>query len=336
MGETFYEKSFQVIESNVSLEDTRYLEHRKEWDYYTKTLELKDVPLHVDIEVTNACNLRCAMCERNTMKRKVGLMEYSLFCHIIDQCVEIGVCSVKLNLWGESLVHPQFFEMIDYARKNKIYTQFNTNANFLTEAIIQKLIACGLDRVTISLESINKELYEGTRIGNKYEKVMQNIEKFIALKPVGKKPYITVQCIQMKRNIGHIQSFIDSYKGRVDFISVTNIESVTGDRRILADSLIDYSKLPKQPCDQLWQRLSIYWNGDVTLCCADSDGFLTIGNLKEKSLREWWHSEELNRIREKHKRLDFSGLICEKCTNTCRIPKKDSQEAQEKDIFLKV
>lgn len=309
-----YSKIHQIAHSNMPAEDAGYKEFRKQWDSYAESLEVSPCPLHVDIEITNACNLRCCMCERNMMKRKVGYMDFGLFRSIIDQCAEFDIYSVKLNLWGESVLHPDFFKMIEYAKGRGVHTQFNTNATFVTADVIKRLISSGLDRITISVESVMKEMYEDIRKGAEFPAISKNIEDFIRLKPVGQRPYLTLQFINMKKNRDYIEGFVGKFRDRVDFISVTNISATSGDPEILKESTIDYSPLPKIPCSELWHRLSVFWNGDVTACCNDYEGFLKIGSIKGKSLKELWHSKEMDAIREKHKKLDFSGLICEVCT----------------------
>ena len=309
------DEHFQIVSSNVSIEDERYLEFRKRWNHYTKTLEVSPAPLHVDIELTNACNLRCSMCERNKMKRKTGFMDYGLFRAIIDDCAKNGIRSVKLSLWGESLLHKELFKMIGYAKDKGLYTQFNTNATFVTADKAHGLIDSGLDRLTISIESIIKDMYEDTRKGADFDRTIGNIGNFIELKPVGRKPYLTIQIIRMKRNEAYIGKFVNRFKDRVDFVSVTNITSADGDPGILKESLVDYKSLPDKPCPQPWQRLSVFWNGDVTVCCADYDGFLKIGNVKKDSLTALWNGDKINHLREKHKKLDFGGLICRTCTS---------------------
>ncbi len=309
-----WNKLHQIVCSRDIAEDARYKEYRKAWSHYSAAPELSPRPLHVDIEITNACNLRCIMCERNIMKREVGYMERDLFCSIIDQCAHYGIYSVKLGLWGESLLHKDFFDMIKYAKSRNIHTQFNTNATLITREVVERLIESGLDRITVSIESALKDSYEGIRCGAEFDAVMNNISDFIRMKPLGRKPLLTVQFIKMKKNMARIPEFVEMFKDKVDFVSVTNVSSTCGDPKILKESTIDYSTLEKIPCSEIRLRLSVLWNGDVTVCCNDFDGFLKIGNVKTESLMDLWHGEKANAIREKHTRRDFSGLICDVCS----------------------
>jgi tetratricopeptide (TPR) repeat protein len=50
-------------------------------------------------------------------------------------------------------------------------------------------------------------------------------------------------------------------------------------------------------CPHPFEDAGILWNGDVTLCCLDYDGQLTVGNVRTGSLEEALASEEARRLR---------------------------------------
>ena len=67
-------------------------------------------------------------------------------------------------------------------------------------------------------------------------------------------------------------------------------------------------------CPQLWQRMAVWWDGTILPCNHDDEGLLTMGNIRESSIKEAWNSEKLKKIREKH-RQGRSGHIpaCDGC-----------------------
>jgi len=69
-------------------------------------------------------------------------------------------------------------------------------------------------------------------------------------------------------------------------------------------------------CTQSWMTFFITIDGDVTPCCNDVDCELKIGNIKEDSIYDLWHNEEINRIRKIHKKREFYKL---KPCKTCDI-----------------
>ncbi|MBU0995474.1 MAG: radical SAM protein [Proteobacteria bacterium] len=321
-----YGKAFQVIGTDSwQKENERYKQMRAEWDDVGEKLYVTKAPLHVDIELTNDCNLKCAMCERNFMTRDVGYMAFSLYQNIIGQCAENDILSVKLNLWGESVMHPELRKMISYAKqKGIVNTQFNSNASLLNETICRDLVESGLDRLTLSIDSLKKGTYEHIRIGSKINQVVENIDTLTRIKKElgSKTPFITAQIIQMKSNQGGIQPFVNQFKDKVDYVSVTNICAASGDRRILKQSLLSFTG-KKFPCPEIWHRLSISFDGHVTVCCQDYNFDLEIGNLKDSDIVSLWHGKALTELRERHKHLDFKNTLCQTCTaNEESIPEE--------------
>jgi sulfatase maturation enzyme AslB (radical SAM superfamily) len=64
-----------------------YLKNRKDWNELPEKQVVSDFPLHVDIELSSVCNLKCPMCYTITdeFKSKVntGFLDYKLFQKIV-------------------------------------------------------------------------------------------------------------------------------------------------------------------------------------------------------------------------------------------------------------
>ncbi|KPK42815.1 MAG: hypothetical protein AMJ78_01060 [Omnitrophica WOR_2 bacterium SM23_29] len=315
-----HKERHNIVITNSVLNDGKYRRASERWEE-AKSLVVPPTPLHVDIELTNICDLNCIMCERKFMRRKKGKMSLKMFQHIIQECNKAGVDSAKLNLWGESTLHKQLIDMVQYAKENSpLILQFNTNANQLTHSISEGLISSGLDKLTISLDGVTKKTYEKIRCGGNFDLVMSNIEALLYLKKKMNSifPQVTLQIIQMKNNEDEILGFVDYWKDKVDRISVTRIGATIDYDEIMKLSIEKSKSKRRVPCLQLWRRLSVFWDGAVTVCCCDYDGFLTIGDIKRNNLVELWRSKKLNALRERHKKLDFRGLVCERCVGTTR------------------
>ena len=46
---------------------------------------LNEFPFYIDIEVTNACNMDCNMCNRRLMQRAIGYMDFEIFKKVVDE-----------------------------------------------------------------------------------------------------------------------------------------------------------------------------------------------------------------------------------------------------------
>ncbi|MEW6593972.1 MAG: radical SAM protein [Thermodesulfobacteriota bacterium] len=313
--------TFKVVATTDAALDEKYRRARERWEYHARTLEVAPAPLDVDIEISSFCNLDCVMCERRRMTRTPMNMSLPLFKAIIDQCQAIGVDQVKLNLWGESLVNPRFLDMVRYAKENSdLILQFNTNANLLTPELSQGIVAAGLDKMTISFDGMSAPVYEKIRRKGKFQRVWDNVHALLDAKhQAGSRlPLLTLQILQTPDTLPEIEQFVAYWTGKADFVSVTNISALV-DQGILAQSVREQKRSAERiPCAEIWQRLSVFADGTVTVCCSDFQGFLAIGKIGEDRLLDLWRGEKLQKLRQRHRVGDLEGLVCAQCTSTFR------------------
>jgi MoaA/NifB/PqqE/SkfB family radical SAM enzyme len=308
--------------------DQRYMEYRMKWVENPKNFILEEAPLHLDIESTNACNLKCPMCPRTALlndsnennKFIIGKMDITTFQRLIDEAVEIGVYSVKLNWLGEPLLHPDIVEMVRYAKKKGILdVMFNTNAVLLTEELSRKLIESNLDKIFFSFDSPNKKTYEQIRIGAKYEETLDNIKTFVGIRNKLQKnsPFTRVSMVLMEKNKNEYNEFVDLFRNIVDVVAYVEYRAPFGTEEKAMN------KNKKCACSQLWQRMFIDWSGDCMICCADDRKECVVGSIHKNTIKEIWKSDEYMKLRNYHKTGDFYKIdICKKCTllhKECKI-----------------
>jgi radical SAM protein with 4Fe4S-binding SPASM domain len=277
------------------------------------------LPKLLMVEVTNRCNSRCIMCDRQSMTRPQGNMDLALFKRAIDNAAALGIQKLQLNRFGEPLLHPSLVEMTEYAiRKGIRRAYFASNASLLNPEIAQRIIDSGLHHIILSLDGATAETFEHIRRGLKYKNVRKNIENFLELraKEGRKYPYVVLNTILMKETEQQMGEVMGKWGKLVDELNVISAVKYGG---IENHSSINRSTLPikRGPCLHLSERLAIFWNGDVTVCCGDVNGDLRIGNIAQASIEELWNSAAIDRIRRIHASRDFSQLpICEGCDGT--------------------
>ena len=164
-----------------------YLINRYQWYQYPKRGKVAPFPLHVDIEVSAKCNLRCPMCaNRHVTDEKFsdyGHMDLELFKRVVDECVENKVFSIRLSWRGEPLSHPDFVKFAHYAKVVKRIKQvsFLTNGMMLKGKLAEAMIDYGVDYISVSVDGIG-EIYEKIRYPSKFNKVYDNLRNFKELK----------------------------------------------------------------------------------------------------------------------------------------------------------
>lgn len=262
-------------------------------------------------EVTNHCNLSCPMCFQKNLKRKRGFMNFNLYRKIVDEvCLYPNVAFRPLGN-GEPLLHPRLPEMIAYAKTRGIkQISITTNGCFLNKKMARKLLGNGLDSIEISLDAVSPKVYQKMRPGSDFHKVKKNVLDLIKLKKE-KFPnlHITLNFVDTPFNHKEIPAFQKFWSPKVDYIDIFPFHTWVN----TADKVGESQKRTGFPCRQLWERVLIYWNGDVSFCCNDPEGRSVVDNLKGKSLKEIWLGERYRLLRRKHIKKNFKGLLCNSC-----------------------
>lgn len=133
------------------------------------------------VELTDACNLECPMCFASSLPgAKHRTVEE--VCHAIDRLVEAEGRPEILQLsGGEPTIHPQFWQILDYAYHQPIdYILINTNGIRMAsdEAWVQKL-AEYRDRVEVFLQfdGLNENVYRELRGEKLLERKLRVVER---------------------------------------------------------------------------------------------------------------------------------------------------------------
>jgi len=323
---TLYVKS---PERNVRWQDHRskaYWEYRKKWAQYPKRHHVDQLPIHLDIETTTYCNLKCPMCPRTVQvdqnQFESEYMPIEFFKNLIDQAVEGGVSSIKLNYLGEPLMHKDVVEHILYAReKGIIDVIINTNAALLTDTMSKAILEAGIDGMSFSFDSPYKETYEKVRIGAKYERVIDNIKNFVRLRDEMGFHHVQtrVSMVKMKDNLKACNDLIAMWTPYVDMVSfITYYEHLGAEDE--NNSAFQYwgkeNEIKNFCCPQPFQRMYVMVDGTVTACCVDSSRgkLYPLGNVKIQSIKEIWNSEAYRRLRQVHAEGHYSDIdMCSRC-----------------------
>src|SRR3954465_12579820 len=93
------------------------------------------LPRHLQLEVTSACNLSCAMClvsYRPRIDRATGAFSMELFRRLRDEPPSVE--RLPLQGLGEPLLQPHLMEMVELATARGIEVGFTKKTNMLNLA----------------------------------------------------------------------------------------------------------------------------------------------------------------------------------------------------------
>ncbi len=288
---------------------------------------LPEFPFLVDVELTNYCNLNCIFCGQQAMTRHKGFMSEEIFKKVIDECV-IYNTPVRFIRWGEPTMHPKLIEFSQYVKSKGLLLHITTNGLAMDEKKMTSLIELGLDSIIFSFQGATKEQYEIMRNNNRYDELKENIFKFIELRGDREKPFIHISSTMTDETKEEIDQFVNYWGNIVDSVGIgkTNLSSLSP-MQIKSFEVIGKLELLKKhetikkcyrPCTEVYQKLSVDWDGKVSGCCGDYDNFLTVGDVSKSSLYEIWNnSRELEIFRELlDKGMHKSLTLCSTCYHT--------------------
>ena len=271
------------------------------------------LPEIVQIESTNICNAKCVFCPRDDMHRRQGIMTLDLYKKIVDECVALGITHVRVHNYGEPFVDRRLVEKVRYAKQKGIQeVGMISNGSLITEEVARGMIDAGLDAINISVDASGKEVFESTRIGLKYDKVIANIERLVRIRAESGKhrPKLILSFVR-QNNSADEQAFIEHWRKIADKIHITDLHNWGG--TLNQESDVNY------PCYRPWLTFTVLWDGRVSLCCADFDGRHILGDLRTSSIADIWNSPAYRAVR-REQLLDGGPAIC----RSCDLPKKDS------------
>jgi|SRR5690554_495083 radical SAM protein with 4Fe4S-binding SPASM domain len=298
------------------------------------------------IELSYNCNLSCIMCgfgkDVNPFNKN-KFMSFAKFRSILKQ-IGRNAKTIRLNGRGESTIHPDFVEILNYTKVHYPEVSINlfSNLSFNNMRILDALINNNV-QLFISMDSpIAVELSE-IRKGANFRFIKENIERLTNLT---NRPFIifTIQENNIHR-IYDIGSFSYNNNCHILYNTIRKdegiepfIKMVTDNNHSITNQFLEVRKLysgsnlqllyPDQLagiqlkvsqatqthgtmecCPALYKELCIFYDGTVTPCNMFNP--YVYGNIFKKSLGDIWSG---------HERLDFitfhkNYYYCKNCAN---------------------
>ena len=291
-----------------------------------KLANLPDFPRCIDIELTNTCNFRCLMCPtgNKSQKRKKGFMQDSVFDKILDE-IKDRRTPLRFVRWGEPTMHPNFMDYIHKAKQLNILCHIGTNGSFLNEENIAELIDAGLDSIKFSFQGVDRKSYEEMRNVDYFNDLIEVVTLFYKIRGNREEPYIHVSTTITYEDRKSVLKFEETFSEIADLTTVgrTNLEHTEPeDIRLSKDKIETLKRLKEQEtlvkklleCPEVFDKLSINWDGTVSACCEDFDNKMLIGDINKDKLEVIWKSEKMNSYRETLANMGHDRLeLCRTC-----------------------
>ena len=134
-----------------------------------------EFPKHIDIDLSNKCNLRCRFCHLSFLEpEKWQQLSYDQFLEIAPVLEKVE--SISLFSKYEPLTCRDFIPIFDKVCEYDVETYFSTNGILLNDDIINALVG-RLTYLTVSVTGFTRESYAKNMSQDRLETVRENLTK---------------------------------------------------------------------------------------------------------------------------------------------------------------
>lgn len=271
-------------------------------------------PFTVLIEPSSLCNFRCIQCFHSIktasyFTRNQINMPLARFRRAIEQLKQWPgprLKVLKLSLYGEPLVSPDFSDMLALAKQADIAERIETttNATLLTRKIAESMVRNQLDYLRVSIYATRQERHEAVT-GSKFDikRIIQNLQTLDEAKRQAgsEKPFVSCKMLdefndenrrflQIYRDVAD-ETYLDKPHSWIKVDEVDFMQNFYGENVQAAASDFERHSTDRIACPMAFTTMAVRSNGAVSPCCVDFIGGTNIANIDDCSLSEIWQSD---------------------------------------------
>jgi len=244
-------------------------------------MNIEAFPSRVVLELTPLCNLSCAMCPRHYVKEGDGYMPPELFKKLVDEVARENPSAVILPFWrGESCLHPDFVELLQYALDKGMRIHLSTNGHFVGPEFAEIFFHC--EFLTFSLHT---------------KRGYNNAKRFIADKPSWSTTTVQVSFVDSEKSA---ERYLDQCRTDPRLLGFDCV-------RLYVEHTIDgeFGRSAEQTygertfCPKLNHTFVVSADGRFSRCnhIWNPDG---AGDLRRETIAGLWMGRRMNEIRSSY------------------------------------
>jgi radical SAM protein with 4Fe4S-binding SPASM domain len=316
-------------------------------------------PTRCYLEITNQCNLRCAMCGQSWFEGKRTYIPDEVlqkFRELYPYLEEVCVFG-----FGESLVDKRFFQILADIPSH-IRKKYVSNGVLIDQATAEKMIELQLHELYISMDAATEDTYYFVRGQKVFTRIIQNIQGLMKLKKERNVqfPEVALSYTFYRRNLEEFLQYLE-------LAHSLGIEKVTGDylivyrEELVQESLFfDQERTNKMfkvfrqkakelnlelnippafdeaqkdeksgtliPCYEPWEFVYFRSDGMIQPCCVNDK---TLGDINTQSFKDVWNGEQYQKFR---KMVNSSR----KDPNCAQCMGRGMRKVTEKEFHIKI
>ena len=272
-------------------------------------------------------------------------MPFETFASLVDQFP--AMTELQIQGLGEPMMHPRFFDMIEYAVARDVQVSTNSNLTLLTPSRAERLVRSGLEWLHVSIDGSTAETYERIRVRSDLGKVTRNLENLVQTKRrLGSVlPHLRLVVVIMRQNLHELPELVRQAHGWSmeaihvqhlchDFVEEqtlvnedpARVERYFGAARRVAEELGMDLRLPRtvpkahppgtpgpKRCDWPWRGAYVSYDGQAMPCCmVATPDRASFGNVAVQGVETIWNGAEYDQFRRQLS-SDEPPEICRSC-----------------------
>lgn len=290
-------------------------------------------PTVYNIETTNACNMKCAMCPRTTkMTRKIESLDVDTFTRVVRQLqphnkelwlewekfvhTEYGIDRndmsenhfflhiipkvIQLHGYGDPLLDKNMIDFVRTLTEGGFESYFSCNPSNIDVDKITTMFENGLSYVKFSVESTDDSIHKSIRGEmSDFTKSCEKIDRLLEVKKKGKyKTTIVVTMIDLNREkqADDYRRLEEFFHGKDVYLYLKSEDSQWYRGEKHATKSIHWTEF----CQHPWTSMTVKSNGDVAICMEDYNNDPILGNTHQETLEEIWNGKKYSELRESH------------------------------------
>jgi MoaA/NifB/PqqE/SkfB family radical SAM enzyme len=299
------------------------------------------LPVHLQIEPTQRCNLSCVGCSINDVHRgkKRSMLSSEDFEALLSNAPSVQ--DISLHGLGEPFLNDELDRIAALLGQRGIVARTLTNGNVINSRIENRVLLGNLSEICFSIDGDNGETDESIRRGASFDKFKRVVSSFSELRARENtlSCELSFNCVISKMNVNNVSGIpeLASNLGidRISFNFISHFYYSENDRQydkvqelrmleqkkfeVLIDELeekcatlclgISYPDIgKKRHLDCFWPKRGAFVTaeGYVTPCnYRMNPKILSFGNLLTHTMQEIWHSEGYAKFRESFLRGEY-------------------------------
>lgn len=280
-------------------------------------------PKDMLVEITNRCNHQCIFCAHHKMQQKQGEIDVRFLKRILYEAYEMGVHRVGLYTTGEMFMCKEVATHIRNAKEiGYEYVYADTNGALASKENLEKVMTAGLDSLKFSINAGKSDSYRFIHGHDDFNRVIDNLKLCHELKKkINPRMKILVSFIVTKKTADEVEILRRMTAPYVDAFITHPVRWYLQQCDVdLSHLKMENSTTPNVPCDMVFDRIHVTYDGFLSACCVDFNHDLLVADLNKTTLYEAWSSENAVSLRKRHIHDQLEGTMCYGCTRGRFVP----------------